>query len=75
MTADAPRTHPVEVLSAIITLRAYLRDAFICDGCDEAPMFGCASCQTATLDRQLQALANWVDADCGPTLPDAGTGG
>lgn len=58
-----PTPTAAEALAAITTLRGYLQAALVCDGCVEAPMFGCISCQAVALDLQLEALANCIEVD------------
>lgn len=53
------------VIDAIRVVQQHLREAWIVEGCRTHQVWGCASCQAAQLDRDLEILATEI-------LPNAG---
>jgi hypothetical protein len=52
-----------EVLTAIKTVRAFLDDYWIDDGCRKHQSFGCASCRALVLNAELSLLADGLIED------------
>jgi hypothetical protein len=49
-----------EVLAAITVVKRHLDDAWISDGCREAPTFGCVSCRALALRHELTLLEDYL---------------